>query len=145
MDELRRPSLASLRLRLQGKRQQYEAEADAAEPSQTHNTQTQTSAEVLSAVVMEAAPCTLTDIPNASVEAIHGLIAGSAETPKRLAVVPLDKLKPSPVYNMLADDKPVEKALVRLRCTPRGNGKQHTHGYRIITDRTYDATDGATT
>ena len=46
---------------------------------------------------------------------------------------------------MLADDKPVEKALVLLRFTQRGNGKQNASGFRIVTDRTSDATANAAT
>ena len=95
--------------------------------------------------MVEAAPCTFTDIPNSSLEAIHGLLAGVEENAERLALVPLDKLKPSPFYNMLADGKPVEKALALLHFTQRGNGKQHAHGYRIVTERTHDATAGAAT
>ena len=138
-DELRHPLLASLRLRLRSKSQQPEGEADATEPSQTQ------ADNVLSAVVVEAAACTFTDIPNASVEAMHALLAGSAETAERLAVMPLAKLKPSPFYNMLADGKPVEKALALLRFTQRGNGKQHAHRYRIVTERINDATADAAT
>ena len=90
-DELRHPLLASLRLLVQSKKpEKPEPEATATEHSQTQ------SDNKLSAVVVEVEPCTFTDIPNASVEAIHGLLAGSAETAERLAVVPLDKLKPSP-------------------------------------------------
>ncbi len=138
-DELRHPLLASLRLHLQSKPQKSEPEATATEHSQTQ------SDNILSAVVVEAEPCTFTDIPDDSVEAIHGLFAGSAQASERLAAVPLDKLRPSPFYNMLADGKPVEKALVLLRFTQRGNGKQHAHGFRIVTERAQDATAGAAT
>ena len=138
-DELRHPLLASLRLHIQSKPQKSEPEGDA-----TESTQTQAD-NVLSAVVVEAAPCTFTDIPNDSVEAIHGLLAGHAETTERLAVAPLDKLKPSPFYNMLADGKSVEKALTLRHFTQRGNGKQHAHGFRIVTERIRDATAGAAT
>ena len=143
-DELRHPLLVSLR-RIQSKQQQHEAETDATDSSQTQSSQTQTSSEMLSAVVMEAAPCTFTEIPNDSIEAIHGLLAGSADISERLAVVPLDRLKYSHFYNMLADDKPVEKALVLLRFAQRGNGKQNASGFRIVTDRTSDATANAAT
>ena len=44
---------------------------------------------------------------------------------------------------MIADGKPVEKALTLLRFTQRSNGKQHAHGFRIVTERTQDATAGA--
>ena len=57
----------------------------------------------------------------------------------------MDKLRPSPFYNMLADGKPVEKALTLLRFTQRSNGKQHAHGFRIIAERAQDATAGAAT
>ena len=46
---------------------------------------------------------------------------------------------------MLADGNPVEKALTLLRSTQRSNGKQHAHGFRIVTERTQDATAGAAT
>ena len=138
-DELRHPLLVSLRLLLQSKPENPEQEATATEHSQTQ------SDNKLSAVVVEVEPCTFTDIPDDSVDAIHGLFAGSAQTSERLAQVPLEKLQPSPFYNMLADGKPVEKALVLLRFTQRSNGKQHAHGFRIITERTQDATAGAAT
>ena len=138
-DELRHPLLVSLRLLLQSKPENPEQEATATEHSQTQ------SDNKLSAVVVEVEPCTFTDIPDDSVDAIHGLFAGSAQTSERLAPVPLDKLQPSPFYNMLADGKPVEKALTLLRFTQRSNGKQHAHGFRIITERTQDATAGAAT
>ena len=138
-DELRHPLLVSLRLLLQSKPEKPEQEATATEHSQTQ------SDNKLSAVVVEVEPCTFTDIPEDSVDTIHGLLAGSAQTSERLAAVPLDKLRPSPFYNMLADGKPVEKALTLLRFTQRSNGKQHTHGFRIVTERTQDATAGAAT
>jgi len=138
-DELRHPVLVSLRLLLQSKPEKPEQEATATEHSQTQ------SDNKLSAVVVEVEPCTFTDIPDDSVDAIHGLFAGSAQTSERLAAVPLDKLRPSPFYNMLADGKPVEKALTLLRFTQRSNGKQHAHGFRIITERAQDATAGAAT
>ena len=138
-DELRHPLLVSLRLLLQSKPEKPEQEATATEHSQTQ------SDNKLSAVVVEVEPCTFTDIPDDSVDAIHGLFAGSAQTSERLAAVPLDKLRPSPFYNMLADGKPVEKALTLLRFTQRSNGKQHAHGFRIITERTQDATAGTAT
>ena len=46
---------------------------------------------------------------------------------------------------MLADGKPVEKALTLLHFTQRSNGKQHAHGFRIITERAQDAIAGAAT
>lgn len=138
-DELRHPLLVSLRLHLQSKPEKSEQEITATEHSQTQ------SDIKLSAVVVEVEPCTFADIPDDSIDAIHGLFAGSPQTSERLAAVTLDKLKPSPFYNMLADGKPVEKALTLLRFTQRSNGKQHAQGFRIITERTQDATDDAAT
>ena len=46
---------------------------------------------------------------------------------------------------MLADGKPVEKALTLLHFTQRSNGKQHKNGFRIITERAQDATADAAT
>ena len=139
-DELRHPLLVSLRLLVQRKKpEKREPDATATEHSQTQSDYD------LSSVVVEVEPCTLTDIPDDSVEAMHGLFVGSEQTSERLAAVPLDKLRPSPFYYMLADGKPVEKALTLLRFTQRSNGKQHAHGFRIITERTQDATAGAAT
>ena len=87
----------------------------------------------------------MTDIPNDAVEAIHVLLAGCPPTSERLVAVPLDKLKPSPFYNMLADGEPADKALTFLRFTQRGNGKQLDHSFRIITERVQDPTGGIIT
>ena len=138
-DELRHPLLASLRIHVQNKPPKSQP-FDAA----TEHTETQ-SENILSAIVVEAVPCTFADIPNQSVEAIHGLLAGNGQTSDRLAVVALDKLTPSAFYNMLADGKPVEKALALLHFTLRGNGKQHAQGFRVVTERVQDATAGAAT
>ena len=135
-DELRHSLLTSLRLQIKSKQS---VEADATEPSQSQGE------NVLSAMVVEAMPSTITDIPNDSVEAIHGLLAGRPQISERLAAMPLDKLKPSPFYNMLADGQPAEKSLTLLRFTQRGNGKQLSHGFRIVTERVQDATADATT
>ncbi len=138
-EELRHPIMASLRLHLQIKANKTEPEPTAAEPSQTQQD------NILSNVVVEALPCTFTDIPNDSVEAIRGLMAAFPQTSERLAAVALDKLKPSPFYNMLADGEPVDKALTLLHFSQRSVGKQLSHGFRIITERVRDATAGATT
>ena len=133
-DELRHPLLVSLRLHLQSKPEKSEQEITATEHSQTQ------SDIKLSAVVVEVEPCTFADIPDDSIDAIHGLLAGSPQTSERLAAVTLDKLKPSPFYNMLADGKPVEKALTLLHFTQRSNGKNHAKGFRLVTERVQDAT-----
>ena len=96
-------------------------------------------------MVVEAVPCTFTDIPNDSVEAIRGLLAGCPQTSERLAAFSLDRLEPSPFYNMVAAGEPIDKALTLLHFTQRGNGKQVAHGFRIVTERVRDPTDGATT
>ena len=54
----------------------------------------------------------------------------------------MDKLRPSPFDNMLADGTPVEKALALMHFTQHGNGKQNAHGFRIVTERAQDATAG---
>ncbi len=56
----------------------------------------------------------VTDIPNDSVEAIHGVLAGRPQTSERLVAMPLDKLKPSPFYNMFAGGEPAETKLDAL-------------------------------
>ena len=66
-------------------------------------------------------------------------------TSERLAAVSLDNLQPSPFYNMVADGEPADKALTLLRFTQRGNGKQLSNGFRMVTDRVEDATADVTT
>ena len=144
-DELRHPLLASLRLHLRTKTKKPEPQSNATESqgSATELSQSQGD-DILSTVVVEAVPCTFTDIPNDSVEAIRGLLAGYPQTSERLAAFSLDKLEPSPFYNMLAAGEPIDKALTLLHFTQRGNGKQLAHGFRIDTERVRDATDGLT-
>ena len=137
-DELRHPLLVSLRLHLHTKTKKSEPQDNATELSQSQGD------NILSTVVVEAVPCTFTDIPNDSVEAIRGLLAGCPQTSERLAAFSLDKLEPSPFYNMLAAGEPIDKALTLLHFTQRGNGKQLAHGFRIVTERVRDATDGLT-
>jgi hypothetical protein len=137
-DELRHPILASLRLQIKLKPStatgSSQSDAAATEPSQTQHD------NVLSSVVVEAMPCACTNIPNDSMEAINGLLAGRPQTSERLAAMPLDKLKPSPFYNMLADGEPADKAITLLRFTQRSNGKQFSRGFRIVSERVQDAT-----
>ena len=135
--ELRHPVLASLRLQMQTKTKK--PDASPTKPSQTQFD------NLLSSVVVEAVPCTFNNIPNDSVQAIHGLLAGFLQTSDRLAAAPLDTLKPSPFYNMLANGEPAAKALTLLHFTQRGNGKQLSNGFRIVTERVQDPTAGATT
>ena len=134
--ELRHPVLASLRLQMQTKTKK--PDASPTKPSQTQFD------NLLSSVVVEAVPCTFNNIPNDSVQAIHGLLAGFLQTSDRLAAAPLDTLKPSPFYNMLANGEPAAKALTLLHFTQRGNGKQLSNGFRIVTERVQDPTAGAT-
>ena len=134
-DELRHPILASLRVQIKLKT----TDAAATEHSQTQQNRR------LDTVVVETMPCTVNDIPNDSVEAIHGLLAGCPPTSERLPAVSLDNLQPSPFYNMVADGEPADKALTLLRFTQRGNGKQLSNGFRIVTDRVQDATADVTT
>ena len=156
--ELRHPLLASLRLHVKTKPQKQESDASSPGAGTPYNPRSPVAwtpekgrnAEepdkvFMDAIVVEAAPCTFTEIPNESVEALQGLLAGCTQTSERLAAVPLGKLRPSPFHNMLADGKPVHKALTLLYFTQRGNGKQHAHGFRIITERVRDPTAGTAT
>ena len=137
-DELRHPVLASLRLQIKLKPSTAtgsgQTDAAATEPSQIQRD------NVMSSVVVETMPCTCTNIPNDSMEAINGLLAGRPQTSERLAAMPLDKLRPSPFYNMLADGEPADKALTLLRFAQRSNGKQLSRGFRIVSERVEDAT-----
>eukprot|EP00973_Karenia_brevis_P091694 12408694-Karenia_brevis.AAC.1 len=108
---LRHPLMASLHLQIRTKRpasdatatEHHPCDASATEPSQAHHD------NIFSSAVVEAIPCTFRDIPNNSVEAMHGLLAGRPQTSERLATVALDKLKQSPFYKMLANGELAEK------------------------------------
>jgi len=141
--ELRHPLLASLRVRIKKKEQAPSSQgSDATEHSQPSNE------NALSAIVVEAEPVdakSMEEIPNDSVEAIHGLLAaGPAPTSERLAAAPLRDLKPSPFYNMVANGDPRGKALVLLRFTQRSVGKHISNGFRLVTDNVQDACDPVT-
>ena len=128
-DELWHPPLASLRLRVVKK-----TATAATEHSQTPQGNT------LLAIVVEARACTFTDIPNDSVEAIHGLLTGEPHS-DRLRAVLLHNLKPSPFYNMLANGEPADKSLALLHFTQRTSGKQILNGFRLVSKRVRDASD----
>ena len=135
--ELRHPVLASVRVRIQKKKETTErkSENDELDTSQSDATEHR-----LSIIAVEAEPCAFTEIPNDSVDAIHGLVAaGPAATSERLAATTLRKLKPSPFYNMEADEEPSDKALVLLKFNQRSVGKQILNGFRIVTDHVEDA------
>ena len=97
---------------------------------------------LISAIVVEAEPCEPAEVPNDSVEAIHGLLAAGPDlSTDRLAAAPLHRMSSSPFYNMLANDEPFDKALVLLKFTKRSNGKQIANGFRMVTDSVQDACD----
>ena len=137
--ELRHPVLASVRVRIQKKKEatEHKAENDEQGMSQTDATEHR-----LSIIAVEAQPCTFTEIPNDSVDAIQGLVAaGPAATSERLAATTMRNLKPSPFYNMEADEEPTDKALVLLKFTHRSIGKNLLNGFRIVSDHVQDACD----
>jgi len=141
--ELRHPVLASVRVRIQKRKR--EATEHKAENDEQGTSQTDATEHRLSVIAVEAEPCTFTEIPNDSVDAIHGLVAaGPAATSERLAATTLRNLKPSPFYNMVADEEPADKALVLLKFTQRSVGKQILNGFRIVTDHVEDACDTST-
>ena len=140
--ELRHPVLACVRVRVQKKKEAtvYKAENDEQVTSQADATEHR-----LSVIAVEAEPCTFIEIPNDSVDAIHGLVAaGPTATSERLAATTLRNLKPSPFYNMEADEEPADKALVLLKFTQRSVGKQILNGFRIVSDHVEDACDTST-
>ena len=138
--ELRHPVLASLRVRVKRKEDGPSEDADGAtQPSQT------TASSAVSAIIVEAEPLQsqLThEIPNDSVDAIHGLLAaGPTPTSERLAAAPLHTLAPSPFYNIVIDGEPSDKVVALLRFTQRSVGKQIANGFRLVTDNVQDACD----
>ena len=143
-DELRHAMLCSLRVRVKRRNQIGQHIFDAEQSSQlsvpSQDDAAQQSSE-LQCIVVEATPVMhYEEIPEDAVEAVVGVLAGCPQHSERLAVVPLDKLKPSPFYNMVANDEPADKALALLRFTRPSNGKQLSHGFRVVSERVQDAT-----
>ena len=139
-DELRHPILSSLRVRVYKRKSADDNAASQKYSQEFSQVDTSQQGNPLALVVVEATPCMDLDIPDDSVDAIIGTLAGRPRNSDALAVVPLDNIKPSPFYNMVANDEPADKALALLRFTQRSNGKQLTHGFRIVADRVQDAT-----
>ena len=136
--ELRHPLLASLRVRIKKRKNRANADGDATEHTQ-HDS-------ALEALIVEAEPCSLTDIPNDSVDAIHGLLAAGPDLAgDRFVAASLKNLTPSPFCRMLADGKPAEKSLVLLTFQQRANGKQISNGFRVVSDNVRDALDPSAT
>ena len=133
--ELRHPLLASLRVRIKRKKDNTDVAA-----ATEHSSVSQEYG--FSAMIVEAEPCLSGDIPNDSVDAIHGLLAaGPVVTGDRLVATTLKHLTTSPFYNMLVDGQPSEKALVLLRFQQRSNGKQISNGFRVVSDNVRDVLD----
>ena len=53
--------------------------------------------------------------------------------------MPLHKLKPSPFYNMIANNRPVDKILAILHFTQRSFSKQHANTIRMVSSHVRDA------
>ena len=93
--ELRHPVLASVRVRIKRK----DGTPTTEPPDATEHSRPATR-NAVSAIVVEAETLhaqAMHEIPNDSVDAIHGLLAARpALTGERLATAPFDSLKPSP-------------------------------------------------
>ena len=99
----------------------------------------------INTLVVEATPvCWDTDseIPNDSVDALHGLLAtGGPPSSERLVAASLSEIAHSPFYNMTVAGEPAEKALVLLHFTQRSIGAQQSGGFRLVTDNVVDGSD----
>ena len=99
----------------------------------------------INTLVVEATPvCWDTDseIPNDSVDALHGLLAtGRPPSSERLVVASLSEIAHSPFYNMTVAGEPAEKPLVLLHFTQRSIGAQQSGGFRLVTDNVVDGSD----
>jgi hypothetical protein len=123
--EIKHPLLASLRVRVK----------------KSENTDD----SHLNTLVVEATPvCWDADaqIPNDSVNALHGLLAmGGPPSSERLVAARLQEIAHSPFYNMTVAGEPAEKAVVLLHFTQRSVGAQKSGGFRVVTDNVIDGSD----
>ena len=75
------------------------------------------------------------EIPNDSVNALHGLLAtGGPPSSERLVAATLPEIAHSPFYNMTVASEPAERALVLLHFAQRSVGAQKSGGFRVVTD-----------
>ena len=123
--EIKHPLLASLRVRVK--------KAEGTNDSHVNT------------LVVEATPVSWdadAEIPNDSVDALHGLLAtGGPPSSERLVAANLPEIAHSPFYNMTVAGEPAEKALVLLHFTQRSIGAQQSGGFRLVTDNVVDDTD----
>ena len=121
--ELRHPLLASLRVRIK---------------KGTGNRE-------FAAIVVEAAPLDLAedDIPNDSLDALHGLLAaGGPPATERMVAVHISDIAHSPFYNLTAGGVPVEKVLALLQFTQATKGAQQQGSFRLVADNVVDGCTG---
>ena len=133
--DIKHPLLASLRVRV--KKGESTDDNDIYSPRKT--------VARLNTLVVEAMPvCWDTDseIPNDSVDALHGLLAtGGPPSSERLVAATLWEIAHSPFYNMTVAGEAAEKALVLLHFTQRSIGAQQSGGFRLVTDNVVDGSD----
>ena len=99
----------------------------------------------MTALVVEAEPVGFgagNEIPNDSVEALHGLLAaGGPAGSERLVATRLKDISHSPFYNLTVGGEPAEKALVLLYFTQRSAGNLQASGVRLLTDNVLDGSE----
>jgi len=126
-NEIKHPVLASLRVRVK--------KAEAADDSHVNT------------LVVEAAPVCwdeAAEIPNDSVDALHGLMAtGGPPSRERLVAAGVAEIAPSPFYNMTVGGEPADTSLVLLHFTQRSIGAQQSGGFRVVTENVADGLDSA--
>ena len=135
--ELQYPLLASLRVRVVRKGAK---EDSAFGLTQDADASGHGPREDISVVVVEAVPQDISP-PNTSMTDVHAMFATLPPCGDRLAVSPLLDLTFSPFHNLLANDCPVDKALVLLQSTQKSVGKQIAGGFRVLTNGVSDATN----
>ena len=136
--DITHPLLASLRVRV--KKGDSTDDNDIYSPPPNKKTVAR-----LSTLVVEAMPvCWDTDseIPNDSVDALHGLLAtGGPPSSERLVAARLWEIAHSPFCNMTVAGEAAEKALVLLHFTQRSIGAQQSGGFRLVTENVVDGSD----
>ena len=81
-------------------------------------------------------------IPNDSVDALHGLLATDGPpSSERLVATSVLEIAHSPFYNMTVAGEPAENALVLLHFTQRSIGAQQSCGFRLVTDNVVHGSD----
>ena len=136
--ELKYPLLASLRVRVQ-KRKDSGGEETQASQGESQLQSATLAGGAFNAIIVEAEPQSMEEYPNKAALALRTLLRCFPTRSDRLAPAALQHLATSPFYNLTLSGAPVDKALVLIETNQGTKGKNLKGGYCLRTDNVRDA------